>query len=93
MHYNTPEESLSLATSDRAPAVNINRCTAPLLAAAPLLVAVGLQLGQVLDRRVEVEVGREELGGARQHQLVRLPDGDVSHAGDVADLLLGLLVL
>ena len=39
----------------------------------------------------EPEVGREELGGARQHQLVDLSDRDVRHARDVRDLALGPL--
>ena len=41
----------------------------------------------------EPEVGREELGGARQHQLVALLDRDVRHARDVRDLALSPLVI
>ena len=50
-----------------------------------------LVLRQVVDGRDEPEVGREELGGARQHQLVALLDRHVRHARDVRDLALGPL--
>lgn len=43
------------------------------------------QLRQLVHRRVELEVWREEFGGAGVDETVRLPDGDVGHAGDVSD--------
>ena len=51
-----------------------------------------LALWQVLDGGDEFESLWEELGGAGKHQLVRLSDGHVGHAGDVGDLFLGALV-
>ena len=50
-------------------------------------------LGQVFDRRREVEAVRKEFGGSREHQLVRLADGHISDASDVSDLALSLLVV
>lgn len=59
--------------------------------AHPRLTA--LHLRQLLDGRGELEVLREQLARMRIHQLVRLPNGHVGHAGNVADLLLRALVL
>lgn len=49
-------------------------------------------LGQVLDRRREVEAVRKEFSCSGKHQFITLPNGDVSDARDVGDLALRLLV-
>jgi len=44
------------------------------------------QLRQFVDGRVELEVCREQVQGARVDEPVGLPDRHVRHAGDVSDL-------
>lgn len=53
---------------------------------------LALHLRQLVDRRGESKVFREELARVRIHQFVRLSDCDVRDTGDIADLLLRSLV-
>lgn len=52
-----------------------------------------LHLRQLVDRSGEFKVLREEFGGLRIHQLVRLSDGDIGHTSYIANLLLAAFVL
>lgn len=53
---------------------------------------VCLALGQGFDGGDELEAFWEELCSSRQHQFVRLSDGDVSHTRNVRDLFLRTFV-
>jgi len=43
------------------------------------------RLRQFVEPDCQWEVSREQVVGSRQHQLVRVFDGDLSHAGCVTD--------